>query len=67
MLKELLDLLKLPKEDWGMDSKEMRAMMEEHKAEKEAELAQITEAMGELDYMEAMTDSFAGGPEGDPQ
>lgn len=37
---------------------EMQAYMDA----KQAELAQIAESMSEMDYMEAMADSFSGGP-----
>lgn len=56
-------LVTLTDDEQKMESKELRAMMEAYKAEKEAELEQIAEAMDEMDYMEAMADSFQGGPE----
>lgn len=44
------------------DRKLLRLEMELYKAEKENELAKVAEAMDTLDYMEAMMDSFQGGP-----
>lgn len=64
-LMERLNRLLTGKRDdqWQIDSKELRAMIEAHKAEKEAELQALADASDELDYVEAMADSFQGGPD----
>ena len=43
----------------------LRAEVDAYKAEKEAELAQIAEAMSGLDYADAVAESFGGGPSSD--
>lgn len=53
------------KEDKKLQFLEMRIEMEQYKAEREAELAEITEAMDALDYAETVSDSFQGGPGGE--
>ncbi len=40
----------------------LRAEVDAYKAEKEAELAEIAEAIGAMDYADAVADSFGGGP-----
>ena len=66
-LLERLRFLTVSKQDeqWGHDSKELRAMIDDRRAEMQAELEQLAEAASELDYMDAMADSFSGGPDND--
>jgi hypothetical protein len=63
-MREYMDMEKLTEQRL-----QLRAEMEAYKAEKEAELAQVAQAMSDLDYAEAVADSFQGGPgtEGETQ
>jgi hypothetical protein len=77
MLRALLDRLRLCHQEEGYDVKtyaervqerqQLRAELDQHRAEKEAELTEIEKATSDLDYMDALADSFSGGPgnEGD--
>ena len=44
------------------DRKLLRLEMQLYKAEREHELEQIAQVMGELDYADSLADSFQGGP-----
>lgn len=53
------------KEQKKLEYLELRIELEQYKAEREAELEHIAQAMSDLDYADAMADSFRGGPDAD--
>lgn len=50
------------REDRKLAFLDLRIEMEQYRAEQEDRLAQVWQALGDLDYAQAMVDSFQGGP-----
>lgn len=70
MIRELLDRIFLlststKNEMWGYDVKEVRGQIEQETATLKEQLAELEKASADLDYAEAVVDSFAGGPAAD--
>ena len=67
MFRELFDRIFLlststKNEQWGMDVIEIRGQIEQETTSLKEKLAELEQATADLDYAEAMVDSFAGGP-----